>query len=232
MIPPCIKDTAYQAKIFSIILLFLGLWMQGCATTKMAAIPGGDATVTPNGTFSIVEKEGVTISAAYTKTPYSINAITTFYVEVYNNTDQAIEFLPKPYLLFDETGAQYMAMGPNALAEASMAGSYRNGYYSMGFGYGHPFGWGHSHSLFYSYPGYYDPPFSGRTYQGMIAKALPVYPMTVHPRAKVFGNVYFPVRPKRLEKADLVITRMTSMPINNQPAPREVEYRFAFDVMN
>lgn len=224
--------TQIQPKIFTVILIFLGLWMQGCATTKMMAIPTDETTVTPDSTFGIVSKDGISVSAAFTKTPYSISSITTFYVEVYNNTDQAVEFLPKPYVLFDETGAQYLAMGPNALAEASMAGSYRNGYYSFGMGYGHPFGWGHSHSLFYSYPGYYDPPFSGRTYQGMIAKALPVYPMTVHPRAKVSGNVYFPVRPKRLEKVDLVITRMLSMPINNQPAPREAEYRIAFDVVN
>lgn len=226
------NTTITYQNIFIALFLSVGLLLTGCATTKMTARPSEGATTTPNGTFSIVGQEGVVISAAYTTTPYKIKGITTFFVEVFNNTANTIEFLPKPYLLFDQSGSQYLAMGPNAISEAASSGSYRNGYYSFGFGYG-PYGTFHSHSLMYGYPGYYEPYyFTGRKYQGMIAKALPVRPITIHPHAKISGNVYFAVNPKSLQTAELVITRMAQMPHTNEPPPRDIEYRFPFDVVN
>lgn len=225
----------YNTKTVSIsfigLFFAIGLFLQGCATTTMIARPLEDSTTTPNGTFAIAAKEGFTLSVAHIKTPYSMKSVTTFFVEVHNNTSSTVEFIPKPYLLFNQSGSQYMAMGPNALAEASASGSYRRGYYSMGFGHG-PYGSFHSQSLFYSYPGYYVPHYSGRSYQGMIAKALPVHPMTIHPHAKVSGNVYFAVNPKYLDSVELLITRMAQMPRSNEPPPRDIEHRFAFDVIN
>ena len=226
-----VGNTVTGMKTFSVILLCLGLFLHGCATTRMVALQGEEGTVTPNGIFSIVTKDGFTISVSHVKTPYSIRGITTFFVQVYNNTDETKEFFPKPYILFDQNGTQYYAMGPNALGEAAHSGGYSRSH--VGFGFGHGFYSGGFMHYYHGFSPYHYPPYVyGRTYRGMIAKALPVHPLTVHARSRVAGNVYFPVNPNRLENVEVLVTRFAEMPVNGQPEPRGIDYWFKFDVIN
>ncbi len=226
------NTTVTPLQIFIGLILFLGLYLQGCAATKMVAVPTEEAQVTPNRTFAMVGKEGVNLSVTHTKTPYSIDEITTFQVQVYNTLNSSVEFIPKSYLLFDLNGAQYQALGPNALAEASSSGSYHRNYYHFGFGYGYPYRYHHSLHFHHGFGHHFYTPYSyGRRYKGMIAKALPLHPVTVHAKSRVAGNIYFPVNPKHLDRVEVLIVRLNEMPKDGQPQPREIEYRFAFDVV-
>lgn len=218
------------SSIYPIFIVFFGLFIfcSGCATTQFVAVPKEGVTVTPGGTFAIVGREGVTISAAHIKTPRSIRQITTFYLEIYNNTDETIEFIPKPYLLIDQNGVQYLAMGPGAISEASSSGRYHHAYIGLGYrqriyhGWHHPY---YPHHSFLYHPSYY----YGRPYSGMLAKALPVRPITIQPLSKVTGNSYFAVNPSELTNVELIVSRFSEMPVKDQPEPRKIEYAFEFD---
>jgi len=220
-------------KLFTFFCLAAGLILSGCTTAKFVAVPTEGATVTPGGMYSLVEKEGVAISVTRIKTPYSIRRITTFHVEIYNQTGYPVEFFPKSYLLFDQRGTQIQAMGPDALAEAAFSGSSYFGS-RIGIGYGH---YGHYRGgySYYSYrhhfPHHYTYYSYGRSYGGMIGRMLPFRPITIHPKSKVGGNIYFAVKPSDLSQAKLFISRFNEPPLKDQPLPHSLMYEFLFDVV-
>ena len=92
-----------------------------CSSPQFIGMPTQDASIIPGGTMVVVSKEGLAISACKVPTPYGQgNRILAFSVELINQTDQPIEFLPKDIFLFDQLNRQFPPLPPEALIEASV----------------------------------------------------------------------------------------------------------------
>lgn len=206
--------------------------MSGCATPQFIAQSSNGVVVTPDGKMATMSLRGLAVNAVKIDTPYGLSdRIITFRISLINQTDQSIDFIPKQYLLFDQINRQYLALTKPDLTEAAERDGSPHGAMSWGFG----MGTFHSRSMFgmhyYSAPFWYDDPFyPRRSYQGLLAKALPIHPITVFPRAIVDGNVYFAVPPSSVQSARLQITRLSRIPSDNTPA-EEIAYQFEFTVL-
>ena len=212
-------------------ILLLG---SACATPRLLAVSTPGVTTSPGGQFAYMEKEGLAIHVTHADTPYRLNRrITTFHLQLVNTTNYPIDFVPQPFLLFDQADHQYFALGPDALAEAVATGSAYRSSYSFGMGFG---SWrGGSFSQYhFAYGGpfpYYEPPAYGWPYQSLVGAALPFHPITVYPGATVEGNVYFGIGAKYINTARLRLIRLDHLPTPASGAAREIVYEFSFNVM-
>ena len=182
----------------------------------------------------VVSKEGLAISACKVPTPYGQgNRILAFSVELINQTDQPIEFLPKDIFLFDQLNRQFPPLPPEALIEASVTDSNTmHGY--VGFGWG---GGGWRDRYYGSFmtpispfgPSPYD--WNARPeYQGIVSSALQLKPSTIYAHARVRGNIYFAASIRSVDMVDIKISRFVETPKQNMPEPRSLEYEFKFEV--
>ncbi|MBN2326880.1 MAG: hypothetical protein JXR73_06980 [Candidatus Omnitrophica bacterium] len=221
-------------KRSNILILFgLPLLFTSCASPQFIAQPTQGATVLPSGKVASLSREGLTINASKTNSPSGLSdKITTFHVALINQTDHPIEFIPHLYLLFDQNNRQHLALTKPDLTEAAARAS-RPPYGAASWGFG--VGSFHRSSIYsfhyYSDPFWiHDPWFDRRTYQGILARSLPIHPFTVYPHAIVEGDVHFVVKASSLVKARLQITRLTRIPEKESPA-REIPYIFDFNVV-
>lgn len=214
-----------------IILAVLAGFLGGCASSQFMAQPGDGVTIMPDGKMASIAQNGLAITATKTGTPYGLNdRIVAFQVTLINQTDAPIEFIPKQYLLFDQNNRQYLALTKPDLSEAAGNGAPRDSAF-WGFG----MGTFHSHSMigmhYYSSPYWFnDPWFPRQSYQGLLAKALPIHPVTVFPHAMMDGNIYFSVPPSALTAARLQIVRLSRIPEKDSPA-EEIPYCFDYSVI-
>lgn len=212
------------------ILILLSIQiLSSCATTRFAPRPSSEAALGPAGILTVY-KEGMIVNAVATSTPYNLgNRITTFQVTLVNPNEYNIDFYPKEYILWDQHGRQHFALGRDAMSEAAYAGSASSMHFGLGVGYGyyHPF----HHPWNYGFYGY-DPYYPRRYYQGLIANALPMKPITIYPHSTVTGNVYFAVPPRRLHQVSLVINRFTAPPNDPVILPGVISYMFDFNVFH
>ncbi len=210
---------------------FISLF-SACATPQFMVQPSEGVTIMPDGKMATLSHEGLAISVYRIPTPYDLNdKITTFRVSLINQTDNPIEFIPKQYLLFDQNNRQFLALTKSDLTEVAETRGGPHGSMSWGFG----FGTFRSHSIYsmhyYSNPYWgYDPWVARRSYQGLLAKALPIFPITVFPRAIVEGNLYFAVDPGWLRNVRLQITRLSTRPDSEQRSI-EIPYIIQFTVI-
>lgn len=214
-----------------VILAVLAGLLSGCASSQFMAKPGNGVTIMPDGKMATIGQNGLAISATKINTPYGLSdRIVTFQVTLINQTDQPIEFIPKQYLLFDQNNRQFLALTKPDLSEAA-GNSPPRGSVSWGFG----MGTFHSHSMwgmhYYSSPYWFnDPWFPRQSYQGLLAKALPIQPVTVFPHAMLDGNIYFAVPPSTLTAARLQIVRYSQIP-EKDSATEEIPYCFDYSVV-
>ncbi len=214
-----------------IVLLILPLFAS-CASIQMAAVPEPGVTVSPDGSMASASKEGMAISVAKAETPHNLDKrLTTFNVTIINQTDQNYEFIPKEFVLFDQMNRQFLALGPDALVEAAVTGSgtVTHAHWGVGYHYYHP---GFFYHGYYS-PFWYDPwpVYSySRPYRALLAKALPIRPISVYPHSTVSGYVYFGISAEYLERVTLKITRFAERPTPENPSPREIPNEFRFNV--
>ncbi|MBI1389564.1 MAG: hypothetical protein GC154_14065 [bacterium] len=223
------------ARLFSpwlCLALAVALALSGCADAQLAAVPAQGVDIDPSGRVASIEGGGLIVRAGQVETPYNLDRkITTFQLTIINPTDQAVEFLPKDLVLFDSTGGQHYPLTPDALMEAASSGSTvaPRTFISMGYGVGYP-----RYSGYWGYR-WYDPwvdapSYSGRSYEGLIARAFQIRPMTVFPGANISGLVYYPIPAKDLYSAQLTVTRFLRKPSQSDPNPPEFSYHFRFQL--
>ena len=223
------KSTLFYQVIVAVITL---LMLSGCQSAQFAARPTNGATVMPDGRMAVLSIEGLAISAYKTDTPYGLgNKITTFHTTLINQTDKPIEFIPKQYFLFDQSNRQYMALTKPDLSEAAAMGRGPHGSVAWGIGGGTFHSRSFYHVHYYSNPYWdYDPWRYRRAYQGLLAKALPIHPITIYPHAMFEGNIYFAVPTKFLRNVHLNIVRFANRPDRETPT-RTIPYSIEFDVI-
>jgi len=223
-----IRINYHQMITFFITLILFS----GCQSFQFAALPTNGVTVMPNGRMGSLSLEGLAISAYSTKTPYDLgDKITTFHTTLINQTDQPIEFIPKQYLLFDQNNRQYLALTKPDLSEAAGMGGRPHGSMAWGIGGGTFRSRSFYHAHYYANPYWdYDPWRYRRAYQGLLAKALPIHPITIYPHAMIDGNVYFAVSPKYLRHIRLNIVRFSNRP-SRETTTRTIPYVIEFNVI-
>ncbi|MGC9326399.1 MAG: hypothetical protein ACP5I1_02080 [Candidatus Hinthialibacter sp.] len=220
-------------RSYALIFVGISVLLTSCASPQFMAQPNHGATVLPNGKTASLTLEGLAINATQINSPSGLSSkITTFHVALINQTDQPIEFIPHQYLLFDQNNRQYLALTKPDLTEAAARAS-RTPYGAASWGFG--MGSFHRRSIYslhyYSNPFWvHDPWFDRRTYQGILAKSLPIHPFIIHPHAIVEGDIYFAVQASSLGKARLQIIRLSHIPQKDSPA-REIPYLFDFNVV-
>lgn len=216
------RYSSFSYSLITILALF-----SACATPRFMPLSTPESRISPNGEILTVEKAGLIVNARHIETPYSLRRITTFEITLVNPNDREVDFYPKEFLLWDQNNRQYSALRSEALTEAALAGVSYAPAFQWGFGYGYyhhyhdPWRWG-----FYGYD-----PYPYRSYEGLIAKALPMKPIAIFPRATVTGNVYFPVSAGRLRSVQLAILRFDGPPREIQNLPPEISYIFEFAVI-
>ncbi len=221
------RRTNYRQIITILTTLVI---FSGCQSAQFMAQPTNGATVMPDGRMALLSIEGLAISAYKTKTPYGLgDKITTFHTTLINQTDHPIEFIPKQYLLFDQNNRQYLALTKPDLSEAAGMRSRPHGSVAWGFGGGTFHSRSFYHAHYYANP-YWDYGRYRQAYQGLLAKALPIHPITIYPHAMTGGNIYFAVSPKSLRNVRLNIVRFSSRP-SRETTPRTIPYSIEFDVI-
>lgn len=206
----------------------LALSLAGCSTAQLVAQPGPGVQVDPAGTTATTRSGDLTIRAAHVEAPYSLDRrLTAVRLTLINSNPAPVEFIPKDVVLFDQYGAQHFALGPDALLEAAEARvRYPRSHITLGYGYSSYYHHGYHH--WYSPMPLYS---SGRSYEGLIARALPLRTLTVFPQSNVSGLVYFPIAADDMTSARLRVTRFLRPPQPDAPAPPEESVEFSFVVM-
>lgn len=216
----------------SIPFITICLFLSACSSPQFIARETPGSQVIPDKSMIISSKEGLAISVRKTITPYAQGSkIIAFGIELINQTDHPIDFIPKDAFLFDQNNRQFPALPKEALLEASMTG--RDRWANGGMSFGWSSGWrpGYYGSWWHSFGPYWDTPAPQR-YEGMVGQALPTKPITIQPHARVSGNLYFGVPLKSISFAHLQISRFTKIPQKGYPEPRSIVYDFEFDVVD
>ncbi len=221
--------TKYQLVIVILSTLII---FSGCQTAQFMAQPANGVTVMPDGRMASLSLEGLAISVYNTKTPYGLgDDITTFHTTLINQTDQPIEFIPRQYLLFDQNNRQHLALTKPDLSEAAGMRARPHGSMAWGFGGGAFHSRSFYHVHYYANPYWnYDPWRYRSAYQGLLANALPIHPITIYPHAMIDGNIYFAVSPKSLRNVRLNIVRFSSRP-SRDTTTRTIPYSIEFEII-
>lgn len=213
-------------NIYQLFALLLIMIIAACATPQFVANPTQEAKPIPNTNKLSIQKGNIIINAGPVNTPAGLGQkITTIEVTLVNPTSQEVHFFPKDFLLFNQQDRQFYPLHREALTEAALSRAYRPGPYHLGYGfydgpfYHHYYRWG---------PGWYSPSYGGRSYQGLIAKALPLEPITIYPNSTVSGYLYYPVSPTSLDYFRVVISRFTERPTGPEDLKPSVRYEFSF----
>lgn len=215
------KNTLFITVGLAIVVCLLG----GCATTRYMAIPSQQNDVDPSGTVATLTQGQLTLRVRQVESPRGMrSSITAFELTVINPTETVIEFIPKEFVLFTETGNQFFPLNPDALLEAANASTSRSSVY-MGYGYGSHYSRGYvGYNYGFGPPLHYHRP----RYEGVIARAFPLHPVPVYPGASVSGRLYFPFAAKDVDSPRLQIVRYIQAPSPDMPPPQEAIYPFSF----
>ncbi|MDP8243415.1 MAG: hypothetical protein P9L94_04980 [Candidatus Hinthialibacter antarcticus] len=220
-----------QLKIVVALFLLTPFLLTGCSTAQLMPISGPGVQVDPSGKVATIHGDVLTVRAGQIETPYRLDRkLTTVRMTIINPTDAPIEFMPKEIVLFDQDGTQYFPLTPDALIEAAESGARPRTFVTYGLGYSRGYPYGHYWNTHWYYA-----PFSTTTvqpsYQGLIAKALPIRPVTIHPESNITGNVYFPIAAKYMTNARVRLTRFLESPGPDNPNPPQEAYDFEFNVI-
>ncbi len=218
-------------KVVFALFVPIVLLLSGCSTAQLMAVSGPGVSVDPSGQVATIRGDELVVRAGQVNTPYRLDRkLTTIRVTVINPTGSPIEFMPKEIILFDQDNAQYFPLTPDALVEAAESGSRPHTFVSYGFGYSRGYPYGHYWNSHWHYAPFYTTTVRP-SYQGLIAKALPIRPLTIHPQATISGNVYYPVAAKHMTNARLRVVRFLEPPgPEDQNTPYEA-YDFDFTVV-
>ncbi|MBZ0258720.1 hypothetical protein K8I31_21825 [bacterium] len=220
-----------KKQTFEIIalLIFAPVFLAGCSTAQLMPMSGPGVQVDPSGMVATIHGDVLVVRAGQVDTPYRLDRkLTTVKLTIINPTDAPVEFMPKEIVLFDQDGTQYYPLTPDALMEAVESGASPRTFISYGFGYSH--GYGHYWDAHWVYS-----PFTATTikpsYQGLIARAFPIRPVTIHPESNITGNIYYPIAAKYMTHARMNLTRFLEAPAPDNPNPPQEAYEFEFNVV-
>lgn len=220
-----------QLKLLIAFFVIAPLLFSGCSSAQLMAISGPGVQVDPSGQVATIHGDVLIVRAGQIETPYRLDRkLTTIRVTVINPSGSPIEFMPKEIVLFDQNGTQYFPLTPDALVEAAEGGARPRTFVTYGFGYSRGYPYGHYWNTHWYYA-----PYSTTTvqpsYQGLIARALPIRPVTIHPDSNISGNVYYPIAAKHMTNARLRLARFLEPPTPDSPNPPQEAYDFEFNVV-
>lgn len=201
-------------KLFPIVLILI-LAMSGCAYKQKTAAP-----FTPFQKFKTDEGVEIKVTPSAGLSDYKVSKyLTTFYVEIENQSKNEITFSSDDIVLIDELNNQYNLLSPNIAAEIVKensrariiprisigigVGHYHGGYYRGYYRYHSPFR--HRFHYYYDDPYYpYDYPqeySSTENVSEVYSEAL--FPGKVYPGSTVKGFIYLKKLPEDIANINL-----------------------------
>lgn len=213
------------------VLFLVPVFLAGCSTAQLLPMSGPGVQVDPSGRVATIHGDVLVVRAGQVETPYRLDRkLTTVKLTIINPTGSPVEFMPREIVLLDQDGTQYFPLTPDALMEAAESGASPRTFVSYGFGYSHGYPYGHYWDAHWGYA-----PFTTTTinpsYQGLIARAFPIRPVTIHPESNITGNIYYPIAAKYMTHARLNVTRFLESPVPDNPNPPQEAYEFEFNIV-
>ena len=221
---------------FAVLLFFVTVLLSGCASYGSRTY----SLITPEVRSSDTDRDKVKItisSNVWNGNPENLpDYLTTFYIEIENNSSEPITVRYDDIVLIDQFRNQYNALLPdmasNIVVQKSKrkwyfrpsisigfgSGGYYGGWYGSGYGvgigsygYGYPyyrspFYWPYNYAYYNSY--YSD--YYDQDYSDLFTKSL--VPGIIRPNAKISGFVFFKKLPGEVNTFELNFSYRTEAP--------------------